>query len=639
MHLKKFTIAALLNCLAGAFLLFFSSSLSFAGTCPDNMLAYWGLEEPSPPYKNSVPTDSGVDAACASHCPEQIDGVVSRANRFDAQNDTGLRVPGAPFNWSGSDNFSIELWLRIDHLPGGDQVLVGRTDGAFYWNITIGSDSRIRFQMSDSQNALLLESSRELSTSASSLGSRWHHVAVTRNGLTGETKLFVDDWAPVIDTAEFQGGFSSDATPLAIGWSGDASNAQRFSGSLDEIAIYQRTIDAEEILGHYYLARSYCEMFDYPINIMPLGNSITFDQFRDDILRNDGDRSGYRYPLWQSLTNDQYWFDFIGSERSGYNIDPEFDPDNAGFPGITTSEMIELLQTSVVTAHNDNRVVEGGTRGEPYLNNFTIDVVLLHIGTNETALENVADVSTILDEIDRYSPRATVIVARIIHNTDDFMNGEEIEGNLTHEFNERVSLMVDERIAAGDKLIKVDMEDGAGLLYRDELTGPPWYVGEDMEDDLHPNASGYAKMAVQWYTQLQNFLPKVELPKITSTPNQTATANRPYQYQVTASGAPSPGFRLDKAPEGMKIDAQSGLIAWSVPDIAGKTVNVSVAAYQDVDATDIPWFDEDVQEFTIQITSQDEQETNGGGGGCFIDSLIKDNQLIYLIKNIQKHIF
>ncbi|HXG47595.1 MAG TPA: putative Ig domain-containing protein [Methylomirabilota bacterium] len=51
-------------------------------------------------------------------------------------------------------------------------------------------------------------------------------------------------------------------------------------------------------------------------------------------------------------------------------------------------------------------------------------------------------------------------------------------------------------------------------------------------------------------------------PVITSAPVTTASLDRPYSYDVNASGNPPPTFALEVAPAGMSIDAGSGLISW-----------------------------------------------------------------------------
>ena len=76
--------------------------------------------------------------------------------------------------------------------------------------------------------------------------------------------------------------------------------------------------------------------------IMPLGNSITFDQYTAE-TRPVGDRGGYRKYLHSLLTAAGVEFDFVGSETSGQNVFP--DPENAGFPGITAPQLLQLMRT------------------------------------------------------------------------------------------------------------------------------------------------------------------------------------------------------------------------------------------------------------------------------------------------------
>jgi len=52
--------------------------------------------------------------------------------------------------------------------------------------------------------------------------------------------------------------------------------------------------------------------------------------------------------------------------------------------------------------------------------------------------------------------------------------------------------MAEARIASGDRLIIVDLENGAGLDYR-------LYPNGDMIDNKHPYDNGYAKMAATWF--------------------------------------------------------------------------------------------------------------------------------------------
>jgi lysophospholipase L1-like esterase len=97
-----------------------------------------------------------------------------------------------------------------------------------------------------------------------------------------------------------------------------------------------------------------------------------------------------------------------------------------------------------------------------------------------------------LNEIDRYETNygrhITVILAKIINRNP--------YSALTTTFNNNVAAMAQARINNGDDIIIVDMENGAGINY-----------STDMYDTLHPNASGYQKMANLWFSTLQTILP------------------------------------------------------------------------------------------------------------------------------------
>ena len=69
-----------------------------------------------------------------------------------------------------------------------------------------------------------------------------------------------------------------------------------------------------------------------PLSIMPLGDSITYGT---------GVEGGYRLGLWNSLLQDDFQVDFVGSESDGpVNIDP----DHEGHPGKTIQFIREKHQ-------------------------------------------------------------------------------------------------------------------------------------------------------------------------------------------------------------------------------------------------------------------------------------------------------
>lgn len=211
-------------------------------------------------------------------------------------------------------------------------------------------------------------------------------------------------------------------------------------------------------------------------SIMPLGDSIT--QGASSGVTEESLMLGYRKDLWDSLIDNDYNVDFVGSNLNGQDY-LDFDPDHEGEAGVTDSWVA-------------NRV-------NGFLTDNPADVVLLHIGTNmvNTNPESPANVEKILDEIDIYEKdnnrAVTVILARIINRKPYH--------SLTTDYNDNVAAMAQARIDNGDKIILVDMENGAGIIYEFQPAGDMW-------DDLHPYTTGYAKMAAVWYSALESILPQ-----------------------------------------------------------------------------------------------------------------------------------
>ncbi|MBN2481447.1 MAG: hypothetical protein JXB19_06890, partial [Bacteroidales bacterium] len=231
-----------------------------------------------------------------------------------------------------------------------------------------------------------------------------------------------------------------------------------------------------------------------PINIMPLGNSITYDDYLDD-TRDIGAKIAYRYKLYLLLNEAGYTFDYVGSEQSGGDYLPEEYTDNAGFPGATVSDLLAILQ-------------------ENYLDTYGPDVILLHIGTNglntngnATAFRN--HLIDILDEVDNYEDTSEktvpVILAQIINRAPDGLHVPTTYYN---------GLLADLATArTGDSLLLVNMETGAGINY------PFVEDGGDMIDTYHPDNTGYDKMGQLWFTALESY--NLSSPMVSDIPDQT----------------------------------------------------------------------------------------------------------------------
>ena len=214
--------------------------------------------------------------------------------------------------------------------------------------------------------------------------------------------------------------------------------------------------------------------------IMPLGDSITAG-VSSGILDN-AYVIGYRKDLWDSLKSANYRIDFAGGVRHGwaYKQTEGFDPDHEGHGGWHA---------------------KGGSGGgigpniATWLAATPADIVLLHIGTNDIGSngQDAAEVDEILEKIDSVSQDIPVILALIVNRVP--------YSSATAQYNADVKVMAQKRIdEKGDKIVIVDMENGAGLIYAKQPEGDMW-------DDKHPFATGYTKMAKVWKKALVDLLP------------------------------------------------------------------------------------------------------------------------------------
>lgn len=231
------------------------------------------------------------------------------------------------------------------------------------------------------------------------------------------------------------------------------------------------TFRARDTTGRESNIATMSVLIDGAVRIMPLGDSITLGTYTPTTPADPGQNIAYRRKLYSdliSLSGNRYGINFIGSLSHGLSANPPIgDPNHEGHGGFTSNDV----------ANN----VTG------WLNTNPPDIILLHIGTNGFTT-SAAAVTTILDNISAWESTnypVWVYVARIIQTVDGSLN--------VTAFNDNVASMVASR--GNNRIIMVDQQAGAGLIYS---TG----TGGDMADNLHPNQSGYDKMATKWGTDL-----------------------------------------------------------------------------------------------------------------------------------------
>lgn len=209
--------------------------------------------------------------------------------------------------------------------------------------------------------------------------------------------------------------------------------------------------------------------------IMPLGDSITAgEEWLGSEYLADNLMVGYRESLHDSLTGAGYSFDFVGSVNLHGGATTFTDIEHEGHGGFNAIHIKDGVQA--------------------WLDLNPADIILLHAGTNDLTVipTDETHIEAILDEIDIWENGTsgnpiTVVLALIIDQ-------DPIEPYVT-TFNTAVRDMALTRIGNGDDIIIVDQQNA--LSYPAHLS-----------DKLHPNATGYDKMADAWFTALETVVDK-----------------------------------------------------------------------------------------------------------------------------------
>ncbi|KNY25208.1 glycosyl hydrolase family 8 [Pseudobacteroides cellulosolvens] len=195
------------------------------------------------------------------------------------------------------------------------------------------------------------------------------------------------------------------------------------------------------------------------IKVMPLGDSIT------DGLTVPG---GYRIKLWQQITSNGFKVDFVGSMSNGPS--ELGDKNHEGHSGWTISQ----IDTNINT----------------WMDTYKPQIVLLHIGTNDmyqTPSGAPDRLGTLIDKICAKLPTGGKLYV------SDIIPFPMSASNVT-AYNAKIPGVVQQKASAGKPVYFVEMYKAL--------------TSNDLADGVHPNATGYNKMADVWFNAIKADLGK-----------------------------------------------------------------------------------------------------------------------------------
>jgi lysophospholipase L1-like esterase len=195
--------------------------------------------------------------------------------------------------------------------------------------------------------------------------------------------------------------------------------------------------------------------------IMPLGASIT-----------EGGKAftGYRYPLYEKLTQAGYHFKYVGSRVSASPAGPLA---HEGYSG----KNAEFLAAHIGKLFHEHPA----------------DIVLLHAGHNHDSAEHpvpkiIAATESIIKTLRAENPQVVVLLAQAIPN------GKQPKYAYIPQLNEQIAVLAAKLNSPAQPVILVNQ--AAGFDWRTDT----------IADMVHPNAQGAEKMAAKWFAALTNVL-------------------------------------------------------------------------------------------------------------------------------------
>jgi len=250
--------------------------------CPSNMIGYWKFDESAGSIAaDYVGSNDGelyifnlVDPF-DTEWEDWVPGKSGNALHFAGEQGVGsgytVELPYESLDM-GTNDFTISAWIKREGNFGVAQRIFVKygMGGTFVscaypvkgYGLYLTSDNLIRADLTDDENFEI----PAFSSSTAITDTNWHHVAAVFDR-DGSGQIYIDgvpDGAAVDISSENGGDIETcgNAHIGAFGWEGDGGQWEFFSGTMDEVAIYNTALTPAEIQQNYQkglVGNPYCE--------------------------------------------------------------------------------------------------------------------------------------------------------------------------------------------------------------------------------------------------------------------------------------------------------------------------------------------------------------------------------------------
>jgi hypothetical protein len=217
-------------------------------SAPPDMVAWWPLDE------DSTPGGVSHDIVNYNHgiwygSPTPVTGKVAGALDFNGVTDY-VEVPNhASLNF-GTDKLSVDAWVKTSDASGTYVILDKRSGPMLTMTgyVLFIYNGNLWLQLGHGTGNINYPSSLSVANG------NWNHVAATlnrndSNGVKLYVNLYVNGVSQTFNPTTWQGCLDNNGN-LLIG-SDRYFSSHRFDGSIDEVELFNRALDADEVLAIY----------------------------------------------------------------------------------------------------------------------------------------------------------------------------------------------------------------------------------------------------------------------------------------------------------------------------------------------------------------------------------------------------
>lgn len=580
--------------------------------CLYDPASYWPMDE----VTNSTSPDLiwSNDGTCAGNTCPTPNGT---ALDFDGNND-GLDIENKSLmDWGANSNFTIQAWINTTQSCVGDdnKVIAGS-----YSSPAMGGSWWLGCGRDNNEAVFYLSQLGGINTTVKGTTAindgQWHMITAVRDATSDQMRLYVDGVLDGTATFNFTNTFANNEA-MHIGYFGTVHARDfYFDGLIDEVIIYNRVLSVAEIMEHrnYTLSdAAYCSETAVSPEII---SSAPTTAIANAAYSYDVNATGLPRPTYSLLTKPSgmdidpdtgeiSWTPTIGQvgqhtvrvevENSEGTVTQQYTIDVYEAPQITstapTTATTDVLYQYQLVASGSEPITfsftnttytepTGMTMNGSGLISWTPTDTQVGQHTIEVQAQSAHGVDTqqfTVEVYDAPSITSTAVLATVINKPYEYDVNAEGTPSPTY------SLVV---TPTG---MTIDPTTGV-------INWTPTTLGMHAVTVRATNVAGIDE---------QSFNIEVVLhlsPTITSSPTISAYVGTHYSYDVEAIADPAPEFTLEGVyPDGMTIDAATGLIEWDIPsDYPEGPVSITVKA-ENIAGNDTQTFEIMVEKYYIYL--------------------------------------